>query len=136
MFDDINVISITGRTCKPIEIKQIGQDNCVGKFSVACNKSVKSKDGKWTQKPSFFNITCWGVLAKTAAKFMPKGSVVSITGRLEQQTWEDKTSGEKKSSIEIVASDIKFPNKPKASGGDVSGNDSGDSGGNLDDFPF
>lgn len=120
MFDDINTVVVSGRLTKDVDLKSVGSDNYVGKFSIASDRSFK-KDGEWSKKASFFNVTVWGKLAELASKFSKKGDPVTVVGRLEQQVWEK--DGQKRSNVEIVASDIRFPSKKKESAeSGVSGN--------------
>ena len=50
-------------------------------------------------------MAAWRQLAENAGSSLQKGSRVTVTGRLEQRSWETE-QGEKRSIVEIVADDI------------------------------
>ena len=54
---------------------------------------------------SFFDITAWAQLAENVAETVAKGTRVTITGRLDQRSWETQ-DGDKRSKVEIVADDV------------------------------
>ena len=53
-------------------------------------------------------MTAWGRLAEVVNQYMAKGKRVRVIGRLEYQTWNDKTTGELRSRAVIVASQVLF----------------------------
>ncbi|MEB3192522.1 MAG: single-stranded DNA-binding protein [Snowella sp.] len=75
-------------------------------FSVASNYVWYDQAGEKQEKVSFFNITAWRYTADNAAKTLEKGIGVIVTGRLEQRTWEDKETGQKRSTVEVIADEI------------------------------
>lgn len=99
----------------------------VGKlaFSIAVNHYWTDQDGEKQEKTSFFNVVAWRNLAEDAANVLAKGVRVVVTGRLEQRSWDDKESGAKRSTIEVLADNIglsvgnidSFVRKQKAEGG-------------------
>ena len=80
----------------------------VGKlaFSIAVNHYWTDQDGEKQEKTSFFNVVAWRNLAEDAANVLAKGVRVVVTGRLEQRSWDDKESGAKRSTIEVLADNI------------------------------
>jgi len=99
----------------------------VGKlaFSIAVNHYWTDQDGEKQEKTSFFNVVAWRNLAEDAANVLAKGVRVVVTGRLEQRSWDDKESGAKRSTVEVLADNIglsvgnidSFVRKQKAEGG-------------------
>ena len=80
----------------------------VGKltFGIAVNHYWTDADGEKQEKTSFFNITAWRNLAEESANVLTKGVKVVVTGRLEQRSWDDKETGAKRSTIEVLADNI------------------------------
>lgn len=80
----------------------------VGKlaFSIAVNHYWTDTDGEKQEKVSFFNIVAWRNLADDAANVLTKGVRVVVTGRLEQRSWDDKETGAKRSTVEVLADNI------------------------------
>jgi len=55
----------------------------------------------------YHNVTCWRKLAEIAQKFLKKGNLVYIEGRLQTRTWTDQ-SGNKRSKTDIIAERIQL----------------------------
>jgi single-strand DNA-binding protein len=70
-------------------------------------KRVRDSNGTWTDgDPCFLDVTVFGSMAENAIETITKGATVVVDGVLEQQHWEDKESGEKRSKFVIVADSI------------------------------
>ena len=77
----------------------------VSSFSVACNRSWKSKDGERHTDTDWFNVVAWGDLAEISKQYLSKGSMVYVEGRLQIREWVD-SNGNSQKSVEIIARDI------------------------------
>ena len=75
-------------------------------FSVAANYVWYDQAGEKQEKVSFFNIVAWRYTAENAAKTLEKGIGVIVSGRLEQRSWDDKETGQKRSTVEVIADEI------------------------------
>ena len=75
-------------------------------FSVAANYVWYDQAGEKQEKVSFFNIVAWRYTAENASKTLEKGIGVIVTGRLEQRSWDDKETGQKRSTVEVIADEI------------------------------
>ena len=75
-------------------------------FGVAINHYWTDASGEKQEKTSFINVTAWRYLAEDSANVLEKGVGVIINGRLEQRSWDDKESGQKRSVVEITADNI------------------------------
>ena len=73
-------------------------------FGIACNRRWQA-NGEWQEATSFFNVVAWGTLAENVAACIAKGSRVTVSGRLEQRSWETP-EGEKRSAVEVVADEV------------------------------
>lgn len=94
----LNEVKLAGNIGKDAEMRYTPQQIPVASFSVAYTD--KAKDG--TEKVYWFDVVCFGKTAEMAAEYK-KGDNVMIVGKLEQQTWEDKTTGQKRHAIKVVA---------------------------------
>ncbi len=106
----LNIITIIGRTTKEPEIKSTPSGVSVGTFTVACERNFKGPDGG--KETDFFNIVVWRGLAETVGKYLGKGRLVAVSGRLQTRTY-DAQDGTKRYITEIVASEVQFLDKPK-----------------------
>lgn len=75
-------------------------------FSIACNHYWQDQSGEKQEKVSYFNIVAWRNLAEDSGNVLSKGVRVVVTGRLEQRSWDDKETGQKRSTVEIKAMEI------------------------------
>ena len=82
----------------------MGGDNLVADFSIAINESYTDKaSGEKKEKVVYLDCSAWGGLAKVARDYCHKGKAVLIEGKLEQSSWEDKETGQKRSKIRVQA---------------------------------
>ncbi len=101
-----NNVSVTGNATREPELRFTPSGQAVANFGVAVNRRWQNRQTQeWEESVSFFDITCWASLAENVAESVSKGTRVTITGRLDQRSWETQ-EGEKRSKIEIVADDV------------------------------
>jgi len=98
-----SAVQIHGRLTKDPELRFVASGRAVANFSLAFEKLI-STEPKET-RVSFIDITAWGSLAENVARSCHKGTMVTVTGHLEQETWEDR-QGQRKSRIKVVAYDV------------------------------
>ena len=98
-------VTVIGNLTAEPEIKTTKTGSSVLKVGVAVNRRWKNKQDEWEEEVSFFDVNAWGELADNVASSLSKGSRVLVSGRLEQQSWENK-EGQKQSKVVLVADDI------------------------------
>ncbi len=102
----MNKIILLGKLIRDPELKIIEEGEKVfTRFIIAVDRSFKSADG--TRKSDLIPVTMWGRKAEVVCKYMKKGSMISLSGRLKTGSYEDKV-GNKKYVAEVVAEDFKF----------------------------
>src|SRR5438067_4573937 len=102
----VNKVTLLGNLGKDPEVKYTPQGTAVAKITLATNERYKDKDGNWQDRTEWHNIVLWQRLAEIAGEYLKKGSKVYIEGRIRNDSWEDKQTGEKKYRTEIVGNDI------------------------------
>lgn len=90
-------------------------------FSIAVNRVFRDSSGNKQEKVSFFDCSAWGKMGETIAQYAKKGDSILVSGRLDQRSWEDKETGQKRSRVELVVEDFNFIGN--RTGGNVGGND-------------
>ena len=114
-----NRVIIAGNLTRDIELKYAPSGDAVGNLSIAINSKYKDKEGEVKESVVFVDCTAFGAQVENAAKFLKKGSPALIEGRLHQDTWEDKESGQKRNKMKVVVDRIQFlGTKPADEGGD------------------
>ena len=101
----LNRIVLTGRLTRDPELKKTASDMGVASFTLAVDDTLKAPNGEKTT--SFINIVVWDKQADTVAKFLRKGALVGVDGRIRQRTFE-KRDGSKASVIEVIANHVEF----------------------------
>lgn len=97
----INKVILVGHLGKDPEVRHLDGNVSVASFPLATSESY-NKDGKRIEQTEWHNIVMWRGLADVAAKYLQKGKLVYIEGKLRTRSFEDK-EGHKKYSTEIVA---------------------------------
>jgi single-strand DNA-binding protein len=77
----------------------------VAKFSLATTETYKDRSGKLISQTEWHTVVLWRGLAELAQKYLHRGSLVYIEGRLKTRSWEDK-DGNKKFATEIVGDNL------------------------------
>jgi single-strand DNA-binding protein len=111
---DLNKVFILGRVTADPVLKSTPTGMQVSNFSVATNRVWNDKSGARKEDTEFHNVVVWGKQAEVASRFLKKGGLVLIEGRLQTRTWEDK-AGQKRKTTEIVCERIQLG--PKTMGG-------------------
>lgn len=91
---------VVGNLTRDIETRHAGS-TLVAEFSVAVN----SKRGE-VEEVSFFDVVAFGDLATNVSESLHKGDRVVVVGRLKQERWEDKETGQSRSRVKIIADDV------------------------------
>lgn len=101
-----NTTTIVGNLTRDPELRFTPSGQAVTSFGVAVNRRWQNKQTQeWEEATSFFDVTAWRELAENASESLSKGSRVIVTGRLDQQTWQDQ-DGSNRSKVQIVADSI------------------------------
>ncbi len=97
----INKVILVGNLGKDPEVRHLEGGVTVAKFPLATSETYKKSDGTRVENTEWHNIVMWRGLAESAEKYLRKGSLVYIEGKIKTRSWEDK--GVKKYFTEIVA---------------------------------
>lgn len=99
---------VTGNITRDPELRTTPNGANVVSFSVAVNRVYRDNAGNNQESVSFIDCTAWGKPAEIIAQYARKGTGMLVSGRLEQRSWEDKTTGQKRSRTEIIVEDFNF----------------------------
>ena len=101
----MNRVMLIGRlTAKP-ELRYTSSNIPFARFSVAVNRTFSNSQGQ--RETDFINVVVWRKQAENVCNFLDKGSLVSVEGRLQTGSYDDK-DGKKVYVTEILASNISF----------------------------
>lgn len=85
----MNSVQLIGHVGGTPDIKEVGKDNIkIAEFSIAVRRSKEETD--------WINCKAWRDNASFIQQYVKKGSQIGISGRLTEETWQDKQTGEKR----------------------------------------
>lgn len=102
----LNKVTLIGNLGKDPELRYTNSGVAVATFSVATNEQWKDSDGNLQERTEWHNIVAWQKLAEICAEYLKKGSKVYIEGRLQSRSWDDKNTGQKRYTTEVIANEM------------------------------
>jgi single-strand DNA-binding protein len=133
----MNTVNLIGRLTADPEVRYFESGKAIATFSIAITRTRDESD--------FFDVQAWEKTAEVIAQYCKKGSQIGIEGRLKQERWKDRDSGNNRSKVLVIATRIELLGaKDTAAGVPVSGSaprptaavSQPDIEPNCDDFPF
>lgn len=116
----LNSIVIMGRLTRDPELRRTGSGTAVANFTVAVDRDFSSKDSG-EKETDFIECVAWRQTGEFVSKYLAKGRMAVVSGRLQIRKWTDK-DGNKRNTAEVVADSVYFgDSKQNDSGSHVSG---------------
>ena len=109
----INRVVLVGRLTRDPELRRTGNGTAVASFTVAVDNRTKDANGNRTT--SFIPCTIWNQQAENVVRFVHKGSLVGVEGRLNQRSYQNK-EGKNVQVIEVICDSVQFLEPKSASG--------------------
>lgn len=103
----LNKVMIIGRLGRDVELRQAQGGTSIASFTVATDESYTARDGQRVEQTEWHRVSVFGKQAELCGKFLGKGSLVYIEGRIRSRKWTDQ-SGQERSSTEINADRVQF----------------------------
>ncbi|HEV3320673.1 MAG TPA: single-stranded DNA-binding protein [Solirubrobacteraceae bacterium] len=113
-YASINHVVLIGRLTRDPELRELPSGHSVCNIRVACNGTRRTAEGEYQERPLFFDVATFGGLAENVARYMHRGSLVAVDGRLEWREWEAEQG--KRQAVSVVAETIQFLERPAARG--------------------
>lgn len=109
---NLNKVFVLGNLAKDPEVRTIPSGQQVATFSIATNRIWYNQAKEKNQEVEFHNIVAWGKLADIAGKYLKKGAMALIEGRIKTRSWQAQ-DGTKKYRTEIIAEALQLGPKPQ-----------------------
>ena len=100
---DLNKVIIAGRLTNDPDLRYTSGNIPLCKLRIANTRYYKKQDGSRAEETTFVDATCWRGMAEYVGERLKKGRPVLIEGRLKFDSWEDKTTGQTRTKVEISA---------------------------------
>jgi single-strand DNA-binding protein len=101
----LNKITLIGNLGKDPELQTLEGNISVAKFSLATSETYKDKNGQSRTETDWHTVVLWRGLADLAGKYLQKGSLVYVEGKLKTRSYDDK-DGNRRYVSEVVAEQI------------------------------
>src|SRR6201989_343471 len=101
----VNRVMLIGNLGKDPDVQYLEGNIAVAKFPLATTETYKDRSGKLISQTEWHTVVLWRGLAELAQKYLHKGSLIYVEGRLRTRSWEDR-EGNKKFATEIVADNL------------------------------
>lgn len=125
-----NKVILVGNLTRDPEVKYTTGGTAVAEIGLAVNRTWFDKSSNQRkEETTFVDITLWGRTAEIAGEYLSKGRSVLIEGRLQLDSWEDKTSGQKRSKLKVVGEEMRMLGGRGEGGGGSGGGGGGGGGG-------
>lgn len=109
----LNKVMLIGNVGTDPEMRFTPNGNPVTSFRIATNRFVSAPSGERKQETEWFSVVAWNKLAENCNQFLTKGQRVYVEGRLHTRNWEGQ-DGQKRSRVEVIASNVLFLDKQGA----------------------
>src|ERR1700761_6417119 len=111
----VNKVVLIGNIGKEPDVQHLEGNIAVAKFPLATTETYKDRTGNLVSQTEWHTVVLWRGLAELAQKYLHKGSLVYIEGRIRTRNWEDKDKN-RRSSTEIVGDNLVMLDKRKENG--------------------
>ena len=131
----INRVVLVGRLTRDPELRRTQNGTAVTSFTLAIDNRFKDENGDKTT--SFIPCVVWNQQAENCVRFIHKGSLVGIEGRLNQRTYQNK-EGNNVQVIEVMCDSVQYldPKKQEESSNQSTENKTNNIDVSSDDLPF
>ena len=101
----VNRVMLIGNLGKDPDVQFLEGNIAVAKFPLATTETFKDRSGKLISQTEWHTVVLWRGLAELAQKYLHKGSLVYIEGRLRTRSWEDRDAN-RKFATEVVGDNL------------------------------
>ncbi len=103
----VNRAILVGRLGRDPETRYTSGGQAVCNFTLATDETYKDRNGERQKRTEWHRIVVWGKQAEIAQQYLHKGSLIFVEGRIQTRQWDDR-EGQKRTTVEIVASNFRM----------------------------
>lgn len=103
----MNKVVLMGRLTRDPEMRysQSAEPLAITRYGIAVNKRIK-REGE--PDADFFDCVVFGKAAEFASRYLKKGMMIAVSGRLQNNIWDDPQTGQKRYKTEIIVEEQDF----------------------------
>jgi single-strand DNA-binding protein len=111
----INKVILVGNLGKDPEVKYLDANKVVARLALATSERYNDKNGNKVENTEWHTLEMWDGLAKVAEKYLTKGSMIYVEGKLKTEEWEK--DGVKRYTTKIRVTTMNMLGKANVGGG-------------------
>lgn len=104
----LNKVMLIGNMTRDPELTYTPSQLAICKFGLAVSRKFRAKTGEDREEVLFIDCTVFDKKAETVHQYCTKGKPLFIEGQLKLDTWDDKTTGQKRSKIYVIVDNFQF----------------------------
>jgi single-strand DNA-binding protein len=105
----VNKVILIGNLGKDPEVRYTSGGQAVANLRIATSRSWTDKQsGQRKEETEWHDVEVWGKQAEQCGEYLAKGRQVFVEGRLKTDKWQDKTTGQERSKVKVVADGVRF----------------------------
>jgi single-strand DNA-binding protein len=108
-----NKVILIGNLTRDPELRYTPKGMAIAKIGLAVNRNWTNEAGEKKEEVTFVDVDVFGRTAENAAQYLKKGRSMMVEGRLKLDSWDDKTTGQKRSKLGVIGEMIQFLGSPK-----------------------
>lgn len=120
---NLNKVFLIGNLTRDPELRYTPGGSAVTDLRLAINRIYTTKEGERREEATFIDVTVWDRQAENCCQYLKKGRSVHVEGSLRMESWDDKTTGEKRSKVKVLAEMVQFLDSRRDDGGTASEGD-------------
>jgi len=111
-----NKVILLGNLTRDPEIRYTPKGSAVCDLGLAVNRVYTLDSGEKREEVTFVDVVLWARLAEIAGEYLKKGRPVFVEGRLQLDSWDDKTSGQKRTKLKVIGENMQMLGSPRGAG--------------------
>jgi single-strand DNA-binding protein len=105
---NLNKVMLIGNLTRDPELRHTPSGKVVSELGLAINRTWSNDQGQKQEETTFVDVSVWGRQAEVIQQYVTKGSPIYIEGRLQLDSWDDKTTGQKRSKLRVLCENFQF----------------------------
>lgn len=112
----LNSCNFIGNVTRDPESKYLPNGTFVCDFGMAVNHNYTTQSGEKREECTFLDLTAFARTGEIIAEYAKKGKSIYVEARAKLETWDDKTSGQKRSKIKFIVNNVQLLGGPGKQG--------------------
>ncbi len=105
---NLNKVLLMGNLTADPEVRYTPKGTAVTDLRLAINRYYVGENNDRQEETTFADVTLWNRQATIAGDYLRKGSGVFVEGRLQLDSWEDKSTGQKRTKLRVIGENIQL----------------------------